>query len=82
MQQQQLSDSLLLLDTILQKGFEADTFIEGFGEFCRNLLVSKDPKAVSLLEVAEDFPYSLSKVFISLINGLMIKHFSKKITEI
>lgn len=55
LEQQQLSDSLLLLDTILQKGFEADTFIEGFGEFCRNLLVSKDPKAVSLLEVADDF---------------------------
>jgi DNA polymerase-3 subunit gamma/tau len=55
LQQQQLSDSLLLLDTILQKGFEADTFIEGFGEFCRNLLVSKDAKAVSLLEVADDF---------------------------
>lgn len=55
LEQQQLSDSLLLLDSILQKGFEADTFIEGFGEFCRNLLVAKDPKAVSLLEVAEDF---------------------------
>lgn len=55
LQQQQLSDALLLLDTILQKGFEADSFIEGFTEFARNLLVSKDPKAVSLLEVADDF---------------------------
>jgi DNA polymerase-3 subunit gamma/tau len=53
--QQQLSDVLLLLDTILQKGFEADSFLEGFTEFVRNLLVSKDPKAVSLLEVADDF---------------------------
>lgn len=53
--QQQLSDSLLLLDVILQKGFEADSFLEGFTEFTRNLLVSKDPRAVSLLEVAEDF---------------------------
>jgi len=53
--QQQLSDVLLLLDTILQKGFEADSFLEGFTEFVRNLLVSKDPRAVSLLEVAEDF---------------------------
>lgn len=55
LQQQQLSDALLLLDNILQKGFEADSFIEGFTEFSRNLLVSKDPKAVSLLEVADDF---------------------------
>lgn len=55
LQSQQLSDALLLLDNILQKGFEADSFIEGFTEFTRNLLVSKDPKAVSLLEVADDF---------------------------
>ena len=55
LQNQQLSDALLLLDNILQKGFEADSFIEGFTEFSRNLLVSKDPKAISLLEVADDF---------------------------
>ncbi len=52
---QQLSDALLLLDAILQKGFEADGFLEGFTEFVRNLLVSKDPKAIALLEVADDF---------------------------
>ncbi len=55
LQNQALSDALLLLDTIIQKGFEADSFLEGFTEFLRNLLVSKDPRAVSLLEVAEDF---------------------------
>ncbi len=55
LQQQQLSDALLLLDNILQKGFEADSFLEGFTEFTRNLLVSQDPKAVALLEVADDF---------------------------
>lgn len=55
LQQQQLSDALLLLDTILQKGFEPDSFLEGFAEFIRNLLVSKDPKASALLDVADDF---------------------------
>jgi DNA polymerase-3 subunit gamma/tau len=55
LQQQQLSDTLLLLDNILQKGFEPDSFLEGFAEFMRNLLVSKDPKAIALLEVADDF---------------------------
>ncbi|MEX1201841.1 MAG: DNA polymerase III subunit gamma/tau [Ferruginibacter sp.] len=55
LQQQQLSNTLLLLDTILQKGFEADSFLEGFAEFIRNLLVSKDPRAIALLEVADDF---------------------------
>ena len=52
---QQLSDALLLFDTINQKGFEGDTLLEGFTEFIRNLLVSKDAKALALLEVAADF---------------------------
>ncbi len=55
MQQNQLADALLLFDEINQKGFEGDTFIEGLAEFIRNLLVCKDPKAVVLLEVADDF---------------------------
>ena len=55
LKQQQLADSLLLYDEINQKGFEGDILLEGFAEFIRNLLVSKDAKAVKLLEVAEDF---------------------------
>ena len=55
MQQQQLADAMLLFDEINQKGFEGDTLLEGFAEFVRNLLVSKDPKAAVLLEVADDF---------------------------
>jgi len=55
MQQQCLSDALLLFDSINQKGFEGDTLLEGFSEFIRNLLVSKDAKAAILLEVADDF---------------------------
>lgn len=55
MQQQNLSDSMLLFDEINRKGFEGDMVIEGFAEFIRNLLVSKDAKAAILLEVADDF---------------------------
>lgn len=55
MQQQQLSDAMLLFDEINRKGFEGDTLLEGFSEFVRNLLVSRDAKAAILLEVAEDF---------------------------
>jgi DNA polymerase-3 subunit gamma/tau len=55
MMQQQLAESLLLFDEINQKGFEGDTLLEGFAEFIRNLLVSKDAKAATLLEVADDF---------------------------
>ena len=52
---QQLSDGLLLYDEINQKGFEGDTLLEGFAEFIRNLLVSRDARAAILLEVADDF---------------------------
>ena len=55
MQQQLLAEALLLFDEINQKGFEGDTLLEGFAEFIRNLLVSKDAKAAILLEVADDF---------------------------
>ncbi|MEP7255604.1 MAG: DNA polymerase III subunit gamma/tau [Ferruginibacter sp.] len=55
MQQQLLSDAMLLYDEINRKGFEGDTLIEGYSEFIRNLLVSKDAKAAILLEVADDF---------------------------
>ena len=55
MQQQQLSDAMLLYDEINRKDFEGDTLLEGFSEFIRNLLVSKDAKAAILLEVADDF---------------------------
>lgn len=55
MMQQQLSDAMLLYDEINRKGFEGDTLLEGYSEFIRNLLVSKDAKAAILLEVADDF---------------------------
>ncbi|MEI9957001.1 MAG: DNA polymerase III subunit gamma/tau [Ferruginibacter sp.] len=55
MQQQNMSDAMLLYDEINRKGFEGDTVLEGFAEFIRNVLVSKDTKAAILLEVAEDF---------------------------
>jgi DNA polymerase-3 subunit gamma/tau len=55
MQQQDLSDVLLLFDQINQKGFEGDVVLNSFAEFLRNLLVSKDPKAAELLEAVESF---------------------------
>ncbi len=53
--QQNLSDALLMYDEINRKGFEGDLVLNGFAEFLRNLLVSKDAKVAMLLEVAEDF---------------------------
>ncbi len=55
MQQQNISDAILMYDEINRKGFEGDLVLNGFAEFIRNILVSKDAKVVALLEVAEDF---------------------------
>lgn len=55
MQQQQLSDALLIYDDINRKGFEGDLVLIGLAEFIRNLLVCKDEKVAALLEVVESF---------------------------
>src|SRR5690242_18511151 len=51
--QQDLGGVMLLYDEINQKGFEGDMVLNGFAEFMRNLLVCKDAKAASLLDVVE-----------------------------
>src|SRR5882757_7203542 len=55
MQQQDLSDALLIYDSINQKGFEGDQVLNGLAEFMRNLLVCRDEKVASLLEVVDSF---------------------------
>ena len=54
-QQQDLSNALLMYDEINRKGFEGDLVLNSFAEFIRNLLVCKDEKAAVLLEVVESF---------------------------
>ena len=46
-----VSSSLLLLNEILNKGFDASNFINGLGSHFRDLLVSKDAATITLLEV-------------------------------
>lgn len=55
MHQQKLPDALLLYDVINQKGFDGDTVLEGLSEFIRNILVCKDERVISLLDVPDDF---------------------------
>lgn len=55
MQDQDLAGSLLLYDDINKKGFEGDMLLNGFAEFIRNLLVCKDNRVASLLEVVSSF---------------------------
>ncbi len=53
LQQQDLAAAMLLYDEINRKGFEGDLVLNGFAEFIRNILVCKDDKAISLLDVVE-----------------------------
>nr|WP_302829725.1 DNA polymerase III subunit gamma/tau [uncultured Bacteroides sp.] len=46
-----VSDALLLLNDVLNKGFDGNHFITGLSSHLRDLLVSKDPATLPLLEV-------------------------------
>ena len=46
-----ISDALLLLNDVLNKGFDGSHFITGLSSHLRDLLVSKDPATLTLLEV-------------------------------
>lgn len=48
-----VSDSLLLLNEVLCKGFDAGHFVTGFMEHLRDLLVTKDPATAILLETSD-----------------------------
>lgn len=51
--QQDLASVMLLYDEINRKGFEGDLVLNGFAEFIRNILVCKDAKAATLLDVVD-----------------------------
>ncbi len=53
LQEQDLAGAMMLYDQINRKGFEGDLVLNGFAEFIRNLLVSKDAKSAALLDVVE-----------------------------
>ena len=49
-----IPENLLIYNDILSKGFDGGQFLIGLAEHLRNLLVCKDDKTVSLLEVPQD----------------------------
>lgn len=49
-----IAQSLLLLQEVLEKGFDGQHFITGLSEHLRNLLVSSDQASARLLEVSDD----------------------------
>jgi len=55
MRQQDLAGSLLLLDEINKRGFDGEMLLNELAGFFRNLLVCRDPRSISLLEVVDSF---------------------------
>ena len=54
MLEKKVSESLLLYNEVLSKGFEGGPFISGLASHLRDLLVSRDPQTTQLLEVSDD----------------------------
>ncbi len=48
------SNTLLIINEIIDNGFDGQHFIIGLGEHLRNLLVCRDPATANLLEVSEN----------------------------
>ena len=48
-----MSQTVLIFDDILRKGFEADLFVGGLAEHIRNILMCKDEQTLRLMEVSD-----------------------------
>ena len=48
-----ITKALLLLNDILKKGFEGQHFVDGLASHIRDVMVSKNPETISLLETAD-----------------------------
>jgi DNA polymerase-3 subunit gamma/tau len=53
-----IPENLLIYNEILENGFDGSQFVLGLAEHLRNLLVSKDPKTIELLDIPEDLKAS------------------------
>lgn len=49
-----ITNSLLLFNEVIEKGFDGQHFIIGLGEHLRNILVCKDVATIKLLEIGEN----------------------------
>ncbi len=49
----QVTDIMVLLNSIINKGFDAGLLIQGLAKHVRNVLMAKDPQTLPLLEVSD-----------------------------
>ena len=48
-----VSDIMVLLNSIINKGFDGGLLIQGLAKHVRNVLMAKDPQTLPLLEVSD-----------------------------
>lgn len=51
----EVAEALLTFKEILDKGFDAQFFVNGLADHIRNLMVSADPRTISLLETSQEW---------------------------
>lgn len=49
-----ITETMMTLNEILNKGFDGQHFINGLASHLRNLLVSRDPQTINLIEASDD----------------------------
>jgi DNA polymerase-3 subunit gamma/tau len=51
---QDLSKTFLILDDIINSGFDAEHFLHGLADHCRDLLIAKNPQTIAILDISQD----------------------------
>lgn len=69
---QDIASSLLLFDSILNKGFEGSLVLAGLSEHVRNLMVCQSKDTEKLLEVSERFKSKYKEQGLRSSNGLLL----------
>jgi len=70
--QEDAAESLLILDNVMNRGFDAGHFIAGLSNHLRNLLVTKEPKTLKLLEVSENIKKKYFEQSSQISSGLLL----------
>ncbi|ERJ60495.1 DNA polymerase III subunit gamma/tau [Sphingobacterium paucimobilis] len=66
------AEALLILDNVLNRGFDGGHFIAGLSGHLRNLLITKEPKTLKLLEVSDNIKKKYLEQSSSLSSGLLL----------
>jgi DNA polymerase-3 subunit gamma/tau len=51
---QDLSRTFIILDDIINSGFDPEHFLHGLADHCRDLLIAKNPQTIDILDISED----------------------------